>query len=141
MRRLLSFGLLAAVALAAPVALAGDAAFSEAQALTRTDPSSGTDGMLIQTSRGFRVSVCADSGQTLSGAGTLKAWWYHPSALVWMRNPSLDLTVSASSVRCQVFPDQRITAFIGGRIIYAASAVTVSSGTVTVRIDPSSLQP
>jgi hypothetical protein len=86
---------------------------------------------------GYRVSVCATSGQTLSGSGYLRAYAYHPEAALWMRNPSLDYTVSASGVRCQVFPDLAVAAQPADwRVLFAADSITVSSGsTVTVRID------
>ncbi|MFL5344362.1 MAG: hypothetical protein ACJ8AT_06200 [Hyalangium sp.] len=86
--------------------------------------------------RGFFVSVCAASAQTLSGAGLLRAWVYHPDAASWMRNPDLDLSVTASGVRCQAFPDLRTGYLQGRRVLFAADSLTVSGGTtVTVRID------
>lgn len=113
----------------------------ETQSLTRSDPSSATDGMsLVAASgrpvRGFMVSVCAASGQTLSGGGYLRAWVYHPDAALWMRNPQLDLQVSLSGKRCQAFPDLRTGYLQDRRVLFATESVTVSGGTtVTVRID------
>lgn len=105
------------------------------QALTDAGPSTSTDGLpLISTNgapvRGFMVAVCASSGQMLSGAGTLQAWVYIPGADLWMRNKSLDLTVDLSGKRCQAFPDMRPGILRNRRVYYAATGVTVSSGTV-----------
>jgi hypothetical protein len=113
----------------------------ESQDLTRADPTLSSEGMSLEAPggspvRGFMVSVCAESGETLSGGGHLRAWLYHPDAGLWMRNPDLDLEVSASSVRCRVWPDLR-TGYLGARrMLFASDAVTVSGGTtVMVRID------
>jgi hypothetical protein len=118
-------------------ALAGGSAraLSESQSLTRSAPSAATEGMDLANVKGFRISVCAPSGQTLTG-GTLNAWVYNYGSSLWMRNPLLDLTVTSNSVRCLAFPDQEVVAMMGARVLYAASSVTVSSGSaVTVRID------
>jgi hypothetical protein len=112
----------------------------ENQALTRDAPTLVTEGMSLTDAngnpvRGFMVSVCAASAQTLSGAGYLRAWVYHPDAALWMRNLSLDLAVTAT-VRCQAFPDLRTGYLRDRRVLFATDAVTVSGGTtVTVRID------
>lgn len=117
----------------------------ETQALTRATPTVAdftiTVGTLIGKSlwlmemAGFRVSVCATSGQTLSGAGTLQAWLLDERSGLVMRNPGLDMAISASGTRCQVFPDIRSVMVSSGRVIYAASGVTVSGGaTVDVQI-------
>src|SRR4051812_46307439 len=79
--------------------------FHESQSLTRGAPTLATEGMSLVGVKGFRVSICAQSGQTLSGAGSLRAYLYHSDAALWMRNPSLDLSVTAAGVRCQAFPD------------------------------------
>lgn len=112
---------------------------SESQALTRAAPTASSDGMALDNLAGYRVSVCAESGQTLSGSGNLRAYLYHGDVGLWMRNPALDLAVSVSGARCQVFPDIEPAAREIGenhRVLYAADTVGVSGGTtVTVRID------
>lgn len=114
---------------------------SEAQALTRAVPSVATDSDWVSLSgiKSFRLSVCADSGQTLSGAGALHA--YVRGAAAPLRNPSLDVnvTVTATSCagaacRCQVFPDFSTAVGIGS-FMFASSGITVSAGTVTVKIE------
>ncbi len=131
--------LLAAVALST-VALAVSApaaSFYETTILTRAAPTLVTEGMSIHGVPGYRVSVCAESGQTLSGTGYLRAYAWHPVAALWMRNPSLDYTVSATATRCQVFPDLQVAAQPEGwRVLFAADTIAVSGGTtVTTRID------
>lgn len=109
--------------------------FEESQALTRAAPSAATEGMLLTRVAGYRVSICAASGQTLSGAGSLQAYYFDPAREVWIRNPTLDRSVTVSGSRCQAFPDAT-TLVRFGRVLYATSSVTVSGGTtVTVRID------
>lgn len=116
----------------------------ENQALTRAAPAASeftvTSGSTIGKSlslidiEGFRVSVCAEATRTLSGAGNLRAYLLDERSGEVQRNPALDLAVSASSVKCMVFPDME-TMVATGRLIYAADSVTVSAGTtVDVRI-------
>lgn len=112
---------------------------SESQALTRAAPapaeftttaSLGVDGLV-----GFRISVCAEATRTLSGAGTLQAYLLDEHTGLVQRNNDLDLSVDASGVRCQAFPDFGVHGSRAeGRVIFAANGVTVSGGsTVTVR--------
>lgn len=138
---------LALGAFVAPAALAED--FSEAQILTRAAPTTNIQGVTLANVRGFRVAVCAESAQTLSGAGVLHAYLYNAKAGLWMRNPSLDLTVSVTATscagaacRCQAWPDQRVPVVLGHRVLYATSGVTVSGGTTaTVWIHTSTISP
>jgi hypothetical protein len=129
------------VALFSVAAYAGTRPFTESQALTRAAPTLSTEGVSMSQITAFRVSVCATTGNTLSGSGTLKAYLYNPAVGLWMRNPSLDVAVTNSGERCQVFPDFTVTsiAVTGSapyRTLFATSAVTVSGGTtVDVRID------
>lgn len=106
----------------------------ETQILTRAAPTSAADGLDLAKVRGYRVTICAASGQTLTG-GALQAWYYEPIQQLWSRASStLDETVP-SGTRCKTFDDvETLVRF--GRVLYATSAVTVSGGTtVTVRID------
>lgn len=109
---------------------------SEVQILTRAAPTLGSEGMTLRDVAGFRVAVCAEVGQTLSGAGTLLAYVYDNDLAQWIRNKPADLslTVIQATVRCAVFPDSE-TRVSSGRLLYAASGVTVSGGTtVTVQV-------
>lgn len=113
----------------------------EVQSLTRADPTDSGDGVsLIATSglpvRGYMLSVCAATGQTLSGGGYLRAWVYSPLAAQWMRNPDLDQQVTATGKSCQAVSDFRTGYLKLRRVLFAADGITVSGGTtVTVRIE------
>lgn len=115
--------------------------WSEAQALTRSAPTasclaaSSPEGVDWRGVRGFYVRLEADSGQTLSGAGSLRAWRYDFGEGAWVRVPELDLTVpaGASGLRRYGF-GERSTVVRTGCVLYAADSVTVSGGTLTVRI-------
>jgi hypothetical protein len=115
--------------------------WSEAQALTRSAPTasclaaSSPEGMDWRSVRGFYVRLEADSGQTLSGAGDLRAWRYDFSDAAWVRVPELDLAVPAGASGLRRYGwGERSTVVRTGCVLYAADGVTVSSGTVTVRI-------
>ena len=105
--------------------------WAETQTLTRDDPTLVTEGLhLGGRERGLRVVVSAPSGQTLLGTGTLKCWYWDNSLLEWVRVPDFDLVLTDSHAgkRRVAFPDQSIVV-PDGRMLYAASGVTVSSGT------------
>lgn len=92
-----------------------------------TAPSTSTEGMSLGGVGGFRLSICAASGQTLSGTGTMQAYDYVVAEGLWSRDVGLDQTVTATG-RCQTFPDF----IVGGRfdrVRFVSSAVTVSAGT------------
>jgi hypothetical protein len=105
--------------------------FTESQALTRAAPTLATEGILLGgRETGLRVVLSAEDTRTLSGAGTLRCYYYDNTLAAWIRNPDLDISITAShaSVRRVAFPDQAI--FVpNGRILYAADSVTVSAGT------------
>ena len=98
---------------------------------TEAAPSAATDGALITDLDGLTIHVEADSGQTLSGAGTLKAWLYNDISGVWSRAPDLDKTVTSSAVRSQSFLGDAVVS-ARGRIAYEISGVTASSGSRTI---------
>ena len=102
---------------------------TEAQALSRAAPTLSTEGVSLGSARGLRVTLCAASGQTLSGAGALRAY-YSPSGTIWSRNSGLDLAVpgDAAGKACWTFPDVEVLVRTG-RVLFAADGVTVSGGT------------
>lgn len=115
---------------------------------TRAAPSAapvdGTvgSGMKLNLVKGAWVELCAATGQTLGGAGTLEAYYYDPAVgLPWMRNPDLDLTVDLSATscggspcRCRIWLDLPSGAIKPGYFLYATNGITVSGGLLTARI-------
>ena len=110
--------------------------FTENQLLTRAAPTSATTGMNLYQVKGFRISVCAPSGATLSGAGTIDIYNRNGTTGLWEFNKALQQTVNVTATscsgapcRCQVFPDFLQTARLGSQLLPAANGVTVSAGT------------
>lgn len=81
----------------------------------------------------FTLTAEADSGQTLSGAGTWQAYLWIESAGGWARAPDLDVTVGVTTLRRQAWAGFTV-AGRRGRIAYAPSGVTVSSGGNTLYV-------
>lgn len=143
MRKTLPFAILLAV-LSLPAA-AGDATITatcSASSCTGTAFASLTasDGAFLGDMRSFRITICVDSGQTLSGGGTLEIGYLSPlqtynnsGTAVWSQNKSLTLNVT-STARCETFPDQRVWAE-RGRLYVRANAVTASAGATTLTIN------
>jgi hypothetical protein len=113
--------------------------------LTGTAPTAweSSNAFNLMNVDGYRIRVCAPSGQTLSGAGTLQIYTASTVDGAISRNPSIDETVSVTATsctgaacRCQTFPDREQVAQQGGRLWAVPSGVTVSGGTtVTVLIE------
>jgi len=105
---------------------------------TETAPSTNT-GTALGYVQSYYVRICADSGQTLSGAGTMRD--YHCSATLSPPCSQVhdnNLSVTASSVRCQewapfVVPYIDTTT---DTFWWSPSGVTVSSGNLTIYICP-----
>jgi hypothetical protein len=84
---------------------------------------------------GVSVTIAADAGQTLSGAGALSAYVYHPDLGAWARAPDLDLGVTAT-IRAQTsFAGTVPVGRPGSRIAYVPTGVTMSAGSLTVYVD------
>jgi len=98
-------------------------------------PADGT-GAVIGDSQGYSVFIEADSAQTLSGAGSLKAYVWNPISGVWARAPGSDLATTTASVRGLAVLNQAVYAG-RGRVAYLPSGVTMSSGGLTVYINVS----
>lgn len=105
---------------------------------TGTAPTtSSTQGLSTSGLTAFSLAICAVSGQTLSGAGSMQAYVYRYGTGLWARAPALDQPVPAScaSNRCCAFADMA-TGVQTDRVYFMASAVTVSSGsTLDVMLD------
>lgn len=105
---------------------------------TETAPSTNA-GTALEYIQSYYVRICADSGQTLSGAGTMRD--YHCSATLSPACAQVldnNLSVTASSVRCQewapfVVPYIDTTS---DTFWWSPSGVTVSSGNLTIYICP-----
>lgn len=83
---------------------------------------------------GFSVEVVADSGQTLSGAGTIKCYtWNVGTSNLPSFQQDISLSVSTSSVR-SVTLQGVFVASATGYITCIPSSVTVSSGGVTLYV-------
>jgi len=109
---------------------------------TEAFDAAATDGASLRSASGWDVYVEADSGQTLSGAGTLQAYWYSDNQARWMRAPDFDITIPAAAASNRGYyalagsPGKGIPVLVqSGRIGYAPNGVTVSSGGVTIYID------
>lgn len=109
-------------------------AWYEDLGLSASAPSGATAGIPLTSLKSIQVAVSADSGATLSGAGTLQAYFYDATFARWARVPALDLAVSTASVRDLAFESFAVTGErSGARIAFVPAAVTVSAGT-TVRV-------
>lgn len=121
--------------------------FSKAVAIsgTATDsaPSSAptsTTALNLFGVTSFRITVCADSGQTLSGGGTVDIWLYNPTISLWTWNEDLTQDIGTGGTRCQVFPDldagRLMTGASGFYLFPRINGATASGGTnITTRID------
>lgn len=116
---------------------------SEAQALTRAVPVAAdfvaSKALNLNLVNGFSIMLCAASGQTLSGAGTLQAYRFDDRRGLVARNPGKDLAVSVTATscqgaacRCQAWDDIQMADSSEVWVMFATNGVTVSSGTVTV---------
>lgn len=103
------------------------------------------DGLKIGALQTVVISVFANSGQTLSGGGSLFCWVFSPDEFVltngvlgWQRAPDFDLSLSwgsAAPQNARIFPALRLPLRGGGRVLFLTNAVTVSGGTdVLVRL-------
>lgn len=107
---------------------------------TGTAPTTQYEGMGLYGVTSYRLTACAASGQTLSGAGTLQAYGFNSAENVWVRNPGLDQSVTASGKQCQAFPDF-LVGIQYGRVRFVSSGVTVSGGsTLDVLLDGYAVQ-
>lgn len=109
--------------------------WTEAQALTRAAPTLESEGLSLNEVNGYRLFLDAANGQTLSGGGTLQAYYWCADTNSWIRNFDLDQPIPAGAAGQNkvVFADLVLSTPFG-RVLYAANAVTTSGGTVTVRI-------
>lgn len=109
-------------------------AWYEDLGLSAAAPSAATDGIPLTGLKSVQITVSADSGQTLSGAGTIRVYLYDSTLGRWARCPELDMSVSTASVRDLAFAALSMDGErSGARAAFVPNSVTVSSGT-TVRV-------
>ncbi len=102
-------------------------------------PSAATEGLALYSTqtfsrlKGFSVSAAADSGQTLSGSGSLQAYIYDDQAAAWVRVPDLDLSVTVSGGRYQGWMGYEVMAGrVNARIAFVPVSVGLSAGGITI---------
>lgn len=101
---------------------------------TGSAPSANTDGATLAQMRAIAIRLCADSGETLSGAGALEVYSMDEVDEIWSIVPELELTVdaSAASKRCTIVLSDREMPLGTGRVAVVPSAVTLSGGNITL---------
>jgi hypothetical protein len=117
--------------------LRGSRSAKETQGTTRAAPTTdSTDGVNCADVTALVVVLEADSGQTLSGSGTVDCYIYDDNWAAWVLVPGAALTVpaSAASKRRIAFPVSEVPSS-RGRILYATNTVATSSGNVTVYVN------
>lgn len=94
-----------------------------------------TDGISIANQNRLRIILSAASGQTLSGAGTLRLWLCDAVLARCVRNQNVILAVTESVKRDALFEDLDIGIGADGQRAYVeAVSVTSSSGALTVTL-------
>lgn len=106
-----------------------------------TAPSGATAGAPIAQATAVLVRVCADESATLSGAGSLQAYFRDETDGLWSRAPGLDKALSAadSGERCATFPGTEVHVSYG-RLSWVPSGVTLSTGDLTVTLYAATLR-
>jgi hypothetical protein len=101
---------------------------------TGAAPNATTDGATLAQMRSISIRLCADSGQTLSGGGTLDVYAMDEADGLWSLVPELEITIDASvaSDRCAIVLSDRDTPLGWGRVSVVPNAVTLSSGNLTI---------
>lgn len=113
------------------------------QAAGQIDPGPGNptpgDGLVLAGLYAISVSVwpgLVNSGQTLSGAGSLLCWVYNPYMGGWSRASDLDLDLSdAANFPAKTFGALHNISRLGMLINWLASSVTATSADLLVRLD------
>lgn len=116
-----------------------DATQNAASACTQTagatnKPTSATPGIDLANACAVRVTVSAASGQTLSGAGTIRFHLRTVSLGRYAENRVVTRSVTTSGSRDHLIDDLWVG--VGyGKIYVEADSVTVSSGAVSVLVE------
>lgn len=136
---LLSLVVYASVATAQPLGLSlatvgpNGATTQTANHASANFPTAAGDGISVQGMSSCVVIVSAASGQTLSGAGTIRIWYYESGHARWAENMDVFSSQGVSAKRDAV--TQAFTVGTkSGRLYAEARSVTSSSGALTVKI-------
>ncbi len=97
-------------------------------------PTAAADGVVIGSTNKLRIVLSAASGQTLSGAGTLRVWFYDVGLARWVKNQNVSFTVTQSAVRDAVFENLDLGGGPTQRVYIEAVSVTSSGGALTVTL-------
>lgn len=108
--------------------------WGEVQTGDRDAPTLATEGMDLRNVRGFVVSAAAAEGESFNEVGALAAWRYDAAVAGWCRVPAWDLAVTGTGAAQFIAWGEREVLVSAGRILYACSAMEVSSGNISVRI-------
>lgn len=105
---------------------------------------SATTGLALKNCKAYYVCIAAASGQTLSGAGTLQAYYFEPvtPGPEWMRASGGDESVPAAAASLRFWCGPRRDIVGGGSSgcgYWVPAAVTTSGGT-TVQVFARCLQ-
>lgn len=89
-------------------------------------------GLPLTSQAGAYLWLCAESGQTLSGTGTIRIWGWAPQApTLVVPNKTLEVDIADvwySGARCVPVLDWPVAGGSSRKVIAEASSVTVSGG-------------
>lgn len=103
------------------------------QSTNDSAPTLSSEGMSLQSVAGFTVTLEADAGQTLSGAGTLACYTWEDTVAGWSRLPDTDITIPASVASNRRYGKVSFQVQCPrGRVAFITSGVTVSAGNLTL---------
>lgn len=111
-----------------------------ANSASGNEPTAATPGVDLVNVCSLRVVVSAASGQTLSGAGTLKFWLYSQSLGRYVVNRVVTRSVTTSGERDHLIDDLWVGVH-SGKVYVEAESVTVSSGAVSVYVETIGCKP
>lgn len=122
--------------------------FQEAQTVATVAPTTPNDtqgapiGLPLNDAHGYRLTIAAEAGQTLTGTGTMRCVMWHPGLALWCRDADLDFPVSedTAGVRAVTFSEVECVVGDAVQVYYYPDAVGTSSGGVTMRLDRSVLR-
>lgn len=140
MKRIISLAVIfpvMALAASATYTSLGSRSFKAECASGTCDAPAGTSQTMDLTGVGsITVTLCAATGATLSGAGTVRAYSWVDSSAPRSRNPDLDLAVSvtAATAQCQTWPAIYVPGPRGLASWVVDGVTTSNSGATTIYV-------